>query len=542
MKKKLYELTEQDIEVLKASTENPNLFFDYFFRKPGHEHGWQLDANFDDSGKWQESMCMATQAFIVAINGICTGKTLGVIMSAAYHGVLTPGFKFMNVAKEVYQSMLMFKAFLEQAEGTLFEQLIINSPKRPYPQVIVAFMAGGIKHTATFEFMSLGEKGDATNIFSYRGDWANIEEAGLIDNLGDIVSNLSTRLNGVSADGREYLGRLTIISNPWENPELWQLFDMALADKQDGLAFNIDTSANKNATDRQIRMSMKLIPEKDQSRFLTGGRPEGKGNYFSRANVNACENDILNNLIKEKVSTPMEGWNIVQIPNLGVMLMQMPRQDSKQYFLIGDPGTGAAPRRNAPTIIVFETSDAPTYAPIVAFWWGNGGGSIYPFVDKFIEWMDYYKPMFAGVDNTGPQKSTAELITTHYVMGQNKSVEAITGLDFSGAKKYAYLGALRMSLESHMFQWAPIIKGISTQLKNYDPIVDKAENSKLAQDIVSVLAMGAFAIRAWFPAKPKPSEDEDREGTGQPGVFGRSSRSGGARRGAIRTPDYRQGS
>jgi hypothetical protein len=172
----------------------------------------------------------------------------------------------------------------------------------------------------------------------------------------------------------------------------------------------------------------------------------------------------------------------------------------------------------------------------VAFWWGNGGGSIFPFIDKFMDLMNVYKPLFAGVDNTGPQKSTAELITSHYVYGQKKSVEAITGLDFSGAKKYALLSALRISLEAHMFQWAPLIKGISTQLKKYDPIIDKNENAKLAQDIVSVFAMAAFAIRAYFPAEPKSGEGDNSEGTEQDGIPGRSSRTSGARRSSSRAP------
>jgi len=506
----LYEMTPADLAVLEASATNPNLFFEHFFKKPGHEHGWQLDYNFTEEGKWQESMVMATQSFIVAICGIATGKTLGVVMGAAFFAALTQGFKFMNVAKEVYQSMLMYKAILEQAQDCLFEKLIINSPKRPYPQILISFKIGEITYNSSLEFMSLGEKGDATNIFSWRGDWINVEEAGLIDNLDEVVSNLSTRLTGVSADGRSFLGRMTIISNPWDDPILWEYFDMAMT-MENGLAFNIETKSNQNVSEKQIDLAFMLIPEKYRSKYLTGGRPEGKGIYFSRENVTACENMILNEKVKQMMLHPEPGWNIVEKDNVGIVMMTAPREEGRLYFEIGDPGIGSAPRRNSPVVCVYDVTDAPTTCPLTAFWWGSGGGSIFPFIDKYMEWMDLYKPIFAGVDNTGPQKSTAELITSHYVYGQNKSVEMITGLDFSGAKKYALLGALRISLEAHMFSWPPLIKGISSQLKKYDPVLDKNENTKLAQDIVSVYAMGAFAIRAYYPAPVIHDEGDDNQ-------------------------------
>ena len=514
MKKRngLYEMTPEDLAVLEASASDPNIFFDHFFRKPHQEHGWQLDYDFDEESKWQKSMVMATQKFIVAICGIATGKTLGVIMGAAYFGVLTPDFGFMNVAKEVYQSMLMYKAFLAQAKNTLFEKLIVRQPQRPYPRVEIAFKIGDEVRTSTFEFMSLGEKGLSTNIFSYRGDWINVEEAGLIPNLLDVVGNLVTRLTGVTSEGRSYLGRLSVISNPWDDPDLWSLFDIAVADKENGLAFNIDTGANHNVTEEQVKLAIELIPEKDRSRLLTGGRPEGKGIFFSRESVAACENASLDLKIREMIAHPAEGWNIIQDDNLGVWLLQEPRIEGHIYMEVGDPGVGAAPRRNAPTLIVFDVTDAPDYCPIVAFWWGNGGGSIFPFVDKLIYWIDMYFPILACVDNTGPQKNSAELITAHYIVGEHKSVAAITGMDFSNTKKYAYLGALRLCLGEHMFSWSRLLKGISSQLKKYDPIKDTGADAKLAQDIVSVMAMGAYAIRAYYPQRSQPDDTSTGDG------------------------------
>ena len=494
---KTHTMSSAELEILTKSRDDPNIFFDYWFRKPGQTQGWQLDYNFTEDGKWQETMCMATQKFIVAICGISTGKTIGVVMSAAYHATLSQLFRFMNVAPTSWQSTLMYNSLLELAEGTPFEALITQKPQRPYPKIKIEFMVGKKKFSSMLEFMTLGEKGKGDNIFSYRGDWINIEEAGQIDDLGMVVTNLVTRLTGATAENRPYLGRLSLISNPWENPDLWQAYDNARLDNKYGLIFNIDTHMNKNTTDDQVAFALTMIPKELHARFMSGQRPEGRGTYFSTETVEKCESTTLSQMFLEHINNKEDGYEMDSLPHLGTFYMKQQRKDGRIYFILGDPGTGTAPSRNAPCLICYDVTDAPNNVNVVAFWWGNGDGSIMPFVARLLEWIDYYKPIFAGVDNTGPQKSTAELITVDHISGKNKSVSYITGLDFSGSKRYSYLVACRLSLEARMIQWPHILSGISIQLKNYDPIVDKA-TGRLAQDVVATMAMGAFAIRAYY--------------------------------------------
>lgn len=544
----LYEMTPAELDILLAGVEDPNIFFDYWFRKPGQEHGWQLDANFIDEQKWQKQMCMASQNFIVAICGIATGKSLGVVMSAAYHATITPSFKFLNVAKEGWQSKLMHKALLEQAKDTPFEKLIVASPTRPYPMINIAYMVGDRRIDGTLEFMSLGESGDATNIFSYRGDWINIEEAGRIDNLNEIVGNLATRLTGVTAEGRPFLARMSLISNPWDNLELWQLYDMALADKEDGLVFNIDTAANKNVTDKQVKLALKRIPEDQHERFMTGNRQQGRGNYFAPHNVEACESEELQKTYLDIYRRREGNAIILENPVLGVWHMRMPRIKGHTYFVVGDPGTGAAPARNAPTIIVADVTNAnanPIFIPIVGFWWGNGGGSIMPFIDKLLEWSDYYNAIHTYVDSTGTQKNTAELInfdmfyrnsfTAIHNMALNtpgetvsmdegngfaeqvprasRNLNGLEGLGFASMAKITYLMSLRLSIEgTHIMYPKFLQKSVSSQLKNYDYVKDKNANSKLAQDIVACLSMLAFAVRKEFGYNLEDDNETNTEG------------------------------
>lgn len=533
MQSSVYTLTLAEADIWEQGKQDPNIFLGYFFRRPGQPLGWQLDHNFEEAGKWQMDMCLASQTFIVVIGGVSTGKTVGVGLSAFAHAAVTEDFKFLNVAKESWQSQLMYSAVLEHVKGCPAEKLIFSSPKRPYPMIELAFTVNGHYFHSTLEFMSIGSDRDATNIFSWRGDWLNVDEAGRLDNLTEIVGNLSTRGTGNTPTGREYMSRLSLISNPWDNPELWQMFDIAAADPIDSLAINVETKDNKNTSARQINKILKLVPKEEQERFLTGKRPEGRGTYFTKETVAGCESELLSMSYlsgRENAKQDQASWIIQSAPHLGVWNLRIPKKEGRSYFLVGDPGTGTAPARNAPVLMVFDVTEVPTSAAaLVALWWGNGGGSITPWVSEMMEMIKYYRPGFAGVDSTGPQKNTAEIITMEYVVGKKLSVDYITGLDFSGPKKYSYLVALRLSLESRMLIWAHFISGLGSQLRNYEPTLDKSASAKLPQDLVATLAMGAFAIRAHYGIFDQPSGDESNAASDSDVTLRRHSRESDAR-------------
>ena len=528
MANKTYVMTPAEIQILEAGKDDPNVITDYFMKRPGQEHGWCFDHNFTEEGKWQLEMCMASQTFIVVIGGVGTGKTVGVGLSAVAHAILTPSFKFLNIARESWQSMLMYSAVVEHAQGTLLEKLIVASPKRPYPMIVIEYIVNGVTVRSTLEFMSIGEKEDATNIFSWRGDWINIDEAGRLDDLADVVANLSTRGTGVTPDGRTYLGRMSLISNAWENPDLWTLFDMAEADPEDALAINVETKDNQNVTEKQVKQILKLNKitiSGDIDRYLTGKRPEGRGSYFGKSAVALCTSKILTDGFREARKNDPERNDYELLPHLGMFYYKRAPQKGRVYFLVGDPGIGSAPSRNAPVCMVFDVTDMPTgAATLTAMWWGDGGNSITPWTDLMVEWIQLYHPLFAGCDSTGPQKNTAELISLNYIYGKGYSVSELTPMDFSGSKRYTYLMALRLTLEAGMIMWPHACSGIGAQLRNYDPIVDRSPNSKLAQDLVATLAMASFAIRAHYGLFAEEGGNDASEQGTQIGGVGRRSR------------------
>jgi len=507
---KYYTLTPTEEKILQDNMNNPNALAGYFFRPSGADRGFQFDYGFTEEGKWQEAAYMAIQKLMVIIGGVGTGKTLGVGIAAACWALSTADFRFLNVAQKAWQARLMYDLILRFARGTPFEKMIFSSPSRPYPKIVIRFMYKGRIIESILEFMSVDV--NATGLFSWRGDWINIEEAGLLDNLNEIVANIVTRLTGSSPMGRPYVGRLSLISNPWDVPHLWYLFDMAKSDPA-SLSMVLSTRHNLNVTQEQIDQLLKLIPEDEHARFLDGARPEGKGTYFAKEIIYKNENRFLGELLEQRANEGVEGYELVQVDGAGIVRFAFPAIAGRLYMLLGDPGIDNAPHRNSPVLMVWDVTEFPKKPAVcVNFWWGFGHNQITPFVDKMRELKERYFPIYTAIDSTGPQRNMAEVVNSAYY-SEDDDETGISGLDFSGSKKMAYLVTLRILLESGKMTWPKNVAGIRSQLANYDPIHDK----KLAQDIVATMAMVAFVARSWFHVDPADLRPD--KGDKQPSKF-----------------------
>ena len=210
------------------------------------------------------------------------------------------------------------------------------------------------------------------------------------------------------------------------------------------------------------------------------------------------------------------GYKLVKAPTLGAVEYQMPKT-SDYCFLLGDPGTGTFPARNAPCIAVLDASKLPEQPAIItAFWWGNGNRHIQPFIDKFYEYKEKYRPIFCGVDSTGPQAGMVQLMNLQKIWdGQPLrglwGQIPVTGMDFSVGRKMNMLLSLRNLVEMGLIRWADIAKGIKMQMYSYDPLLDRGGEPKIAQDIVATLAMAAFVIRAYYNV----GDDREMENGGE---------------------------
>jgi len=504
--KKIKIITPHEKEILEKGKLDPNYITGYFFKHPSSEIGFQFDANFTPEGAWQKAATMAKQSTSVVIGGVGTGKTLGVGMGAYALGMVTDHFKFMNVAQLGWQAKIMYDLMLEYAEGTPMEDIIVEKPRRPYPKIVIKYRIGQHLHTASYEFMSI--KDDGKDLFSWRGDWVNVEEAGLIDNLGEVVAHLQTRLTGSTVFGRPYMARLSLISNPWDVPYLWYLFDLARSEPDDSLSIVVSTRSNKNVTQAQIKQLLKKIPRDEHERFIDGTRPEGKGSFFSKDSVYKCEDPLIGDVIKARAESGEAGYRWDRA-HFGVMYMAIPPRKGRLYNVISDPGSDNAPARNAPVIGVWDMTNFPDEPmSLAAFWWGFGNGEITPYLNKMLELIGKregeiaYPASFAAMDSTGPQKGLSQLINVvHFDPDAYEGktlIDGVYGLDFSGSKKMTYLISLKLLLEAGLFRFPKSITGIRGQLTNYDPMLDRGTKPKIPQDIVAMMAMSAYVARAQY--------------------------------------------
>jgi hypothetical protein len=508
-------LTPSELEILEESQNDPSIFTDYFFRPYGDDQGFIFDHNFDPEGAWQVDVHEAAQKDIVVIGGFGTGKTLGIGMSACVWAAVTADFKFLNAAPKAWQSKLMYDLILLNARNTRFEDLIWEKPRKPHPRIVIRYRIGDKLYESSLEFMSADK--NAEGILSWEGDWLNVDESGLLDNLEEVIINLGSRLRG-TVRGRERLGRFSMTSNSWDNFYLWYYFDLALAEPENFLSLVVASRHNRNVTEEQLKRMIARIPKEERSRFLEGTRPEGRGRFFDRQSIYACEDIIDGPFVEEQVEAERKWFVYEKAHGLGVVDYQRPPVKGRLYMFFGDPGIGAPPQRNAPVWMGWDVTDFPNQpARMVYFWWGNGGGRIGPFVDRMLDFQELFKPLFVGIDSTGPQKNMAYLINEYLFrerFGQDEEltpgyegplgrVGGVGGLDFSGSKKAMYLQAGRLLMESQLFRWPKEISGMRSQLSNYDPEKDRGSSAKIAQDIVAAFAMSAHGIRVWFHVDPK---------------------------------------
>lgn len=497
-------LTPAEIEICRQALEDPSIFTDYFFRPFGEPKGWRFDENFDEEGKWQKTVHSAAQTDITVIGGFGTGKTMGIAMSACVWSVLTSDFKFLNVAPKAWQAQQMYDLILLNARNTRFEDLIWEKPRRPHPKITIRFKIGAVVYESSLEFMSADR--DATGILSWEGDWLNIDEAGLLDNLEEVIINVGSRLRG-TVRGRTRLGRFSMTSNSWDNFHLWYRFDMAASSPEDFLSIVVSSRHNRNVTEEQLRKMLARIPEDERERFIDGTRPEGRGSFFSKDSVYECEIPHAVEIARQNQLDEKSGYRVEKIHGAGVTYYMTPPLANRMYMVFGDPGAGAAPQRNAPVLMCWDVTDFPALpARLVAFYWGNGGGKIGPFISSLLDFIAIFKPLYAGIDATGPQKHMNTLINEYALKKRFENrpvplglINGIAGLDFSGPKKVGYLHAARLLIEARLLAFPKEIVGIRSQLTNYDFENDK----KIAQDIVATISMSAHAIRMWFHVSPE---------------------------------------
>jgi len=479
-------LNSTDLKVLSLAQDDGNIFTRYYLS--GFEYQ-----------EWQRLLHHAAQPNLVVVGGVGSGKTCGVGVSASNWAAMLPFFAFMDVAPTSWQATLMYADILRRAEaGTYADKFIKRVARKPYPII-------ELHNGSTLEFMTAQD--DIAKLRGWEGDWMHGDEFGFINTFATTIAIMRTRLRGKTPDGRRArIGRLTVTTTSTDNPELWARFDRMYEDPRNYLSFTVRSDQNPHLSKRDLELMYADIPEEIRAVEMDGERPIGRGVFFPLHVIQACEDASLNDMCHRATEDGQAGFVYEEDVRHGLLRYQLPYVPGREYLVVGDPGLGNPPHRNAGAIGVFDITGMP-YTPgseavLVAFAWVAGHGRYEPFEHQFKTWWEYYRCGFnSALESTGPQKSFSEYAFTMGLQGQEMWVD---GIDMSGNKKNEALQATIQLFQRGKIR-IPFSRSMRNQLVSYI-----LPDTKIAQDIVSMFMTAAAWLRQYrFWAKDM--EDKDPE-------------------------------
>jgi len=471
-----YRLTEGDLAIFEQAAQNGSVFTAFYFQNCVSQlddstviKGWQFLP-------WALRVHHGSEPEQTIVGGFGSGKTAGLAISGFAFCATTPLFKFLEAAPVGWQSLQMYEYIVDRLPGSRAERFVKKTVYRPYPKI--TFHNG-----STMEFMSADEQ--AARIKTWEGDQVILDQGEDVDDLDETIRNLGSRLRGRRPNGEPRLGRLTVLANAGDSPELWDRYDQAEAFPEDYLSLTISYRDNIYLSERDLKNLERRAggtPELIQQ-WLEGKRPVGKGEHFPWTMIEPCVDSALNEIMERAIREKRKGFVYQEAPKCGCVWWEMPAEKGRQYIVIGDPGQNDPPHRNSPVIMVWDVTGFPAQpAYLRCFRWVFGGGLYGPFLDEFQRLVQLYKAHGqCAFDSTGMQKAFDELaFTTEGLLAE--------GMNLQGEKRLM-INHLKIMLGKIMFRF-PRIKGITHQLTHY-----KLPDTRIRQDITSVLMMTAGWLR-----------------------------------------------
>lgn len=473
-----YSLTPDDEDVFEVAIHNGSAFTAYYFQnsmaetRDGHlAEGWQFIP-------WQLRIHHGPEPEQCIIGGFGSGKTAGIAMSAFTYCAMVPHFMFLEAAPVAWQSKQMYDYIVKRLPGSRAERFVEKYIERPYPKVL-------FRNGSSMEFMSADEQ--AAKILTWEGDWICLDQAENVDNLDQTCLNLATRLRGGRPDGSPRLGRLTLLANAGDSPELWDFYDQHETFPADYLSMQISYEDNIFLSERDIknlfRRAFKAGGSRAVEQWLKANRPEGGGEHFPMSLIEPSFSPALQDIMNQALAEGREGFVQQDAPKCGVVWWEMPADEGREYLVVGDIGQNNPPHRGSPVIFVWDITNFPERPAVMrCFRWIFGNGSFQPFWVEYKRLVDQYHAHGQNAfDSTGAQKGMDELAyTTEELVAE--------GMNMAG-QKFLHLNSAKQFFTKILWMM-PYLKGLSHQLTHY-----RIPDTRIRQDLVMVLAMSAGWMR-----------------------------------------------
>ncbi len=463
--------------------------------------------------KWQLELFRATQPIDVIVGAFGSGKTWAKVLHMLCRAIMLPGYRGFVLAPYSIQANEVYTQALSIINNTYYEErFVLRTVTRPFTKIEIGHE--GVGHN-TIEFYPILD--DPLKIRSLTGDEGMVDQVEQLPDIGELVRTLGTRLRG-QYQGRPRLGKMTLIGNPADNPEMWDWFDDAFSAPEEIFSYAPTTHENTYLTVGDFLRFQRQVGHDPTSQaiYLFASRPMGSGKHFPATSLEKCKSEELDEYMNQGLSQENPGFRRIEAPRVGVWRWETPPIEEHEYLVAADPGWGNPPYRNSAVVGTWDITGYMSGAParLVAFEWVFGQGSPNPWINKFTDYVLTYRAVGScAYDGTGFQAGYEKLV--HGL--QQLLAEPI---NMGGQKKFAALNLAKKMFADGRYA-IPSIPGVFTQLAKYD-----IPDNGLRQDIVSfILVTSVWLERLYYVNLYKGEEREDydpydrswREGDRYPG-------------------------
>lgn len=425
-----------------------------------------------------------------------SGKTIAKILHMMTRAVLLPGYRGFVLAPYSIQSMEVYTQALMMTSDTLFEErFILRAVTKPFPTLEIGHDGVGRN---TIEFYPILD--DPDKIRTLTGDEGMVDQIEKLPDIQNVIRVLGTRLRG-QYQGRPRVGKITLIGNPDDNPEMWDLIDDADNDPDMLWAYRPATHENTYLTVADFIRFQKQVGEDEESQgmYLFGRKPKGGGKHFPAESIQRLHDESLDDYMKENLESGIPGFVRIERPKVGVHRWETPRLPDHEYLVIADPGWGNPPYRNSPVVGVWDITTFAFGGParLVAFEWVFGNGSPNPWIAKYNEYvLNYHAIGNNAYDATGFQSVYQSLADT--------GLEGLLAepINLGGQKKLSALNLAKKMMADGRFS-APNIPHMFSQLAKYD-----LPDNQLRQDIVSFILVTAQWLERLYYVDMSEGDDD----------------------------------
>jgi len=539
---------EYDICVAADEHDDPNIFLRYFTYRPEmgmmycphckavssmckypemHKENWiksgiqlsdwQIKLHFGD----YEDIDGNPAYTIFLLGGPGVGKSTFLAVSSFVHCALNPGYREITAAPLKRQNEGVEGEINKWLKGTLAWRIFMDNPPVTKENFIKYHFANKSEHWIMTSGAISGGVTGAKSMLSMESDRIDYDEAGNDRHFPITFVTLGTRTRGTRADGtprgitmpdgsRRVL--MVVISNP-NDQDSAEEFNAAvhLARTFPGhKVIEIGLESNVSLAKSQRR----AVETRTILGYLAGGRTEQEaldylaGRSHSRRGE-VFETDAIERVVDKSYVIPqkyfrrkiMSGENMTGTN----MTFLLPPVEKEPYLITCDPGTGRAPNRNAPAILVWNIKN-PEKGVLTGMFWGSlEPGRPESYLFTLAEWIKLHGNAYALIDTTGPQ---AVLVGHKYLKDVS---QYIVPVDMSGTTKRLVQFITSMAASRGRFVLPALNPpyNFEAQLARY-----RFDDKKIAQDLVVGIMLFAYWQYTSGVGEGYEEEDQSIEGTG----------------------------